>query len=43
MNVDAKSPAVFFMQPPDELSLFVNRLNRLGAPYMVTGATAAIV
>jgi hypothetical protein len=31
------------MQPPDEISLFAERLNRLGVPYMVTGATAAIV
>jgi len=27
----------------DEVTLFVNLLNRLGRPYMVTGATAAIV
>lgn len=25
-----------FMPPPDELSLFVNRLEATGAPYMVT-------
>ena len=43
MSAGAKSPAVFCMQPPDEISLFASRLNRLGVPYMVTGATAAIV
>ena len=31
------------MPGPDELSLFVVRLEALGAPYMVTGATAAIL
>lgn len=31
------------MPPPDELSLFVARLEAMGAPYMVTGATAAIL
>lgn len=31
------------MHPPDELSLFVERLESVGAPYMVTGATAAIL
>ncbi len=31
------------MPPPDELSLFVARLEAIGAPYMVTGATAAIL
>jgi len=31
------------MLPPDELSLFVSRLESTGAPYMVTGATAAIL
>ncbi len=31
------------MQEPDELSLFAERLEQIGAPYMVTGATAAIV
>ena len=31
------------MREPDELSLFVVRLEQLGAPYMVTGATAAII
>jgi hypothetical protein len=31
------------MQPPDEISLFAGKLNQLGVPYMVTGATAAIV
>lgn len=31
------------MPPPDELSLFAVRLEALGAPYMVTGATAAIL
>jgi hypothetical protein len=31
------------MPGPDELSLFVVRLEAIGAPYMVTGATAAIL
>jgi hypothetical protein len=31
------------MPTPDELSLFVVRLEAIGAPYMVTGATAAIL
>jgi hypothetical protein len=31
------------MPAPDELSLFVSRLEIIGAPYMVTGATAAII
>lgn len=31
------------MPGPDELSLFVTRLEKLGAPYMATGATAAIL
>jgi hypothetical protein len=31
------------MPAPDELSLFVARLESTGAPYMVTGATAAIL
>jgi len=31
------------MRPPDELSLFVSRLEEVGAPYMITGATAAIL
>lgn len=31
------------MPAPDELSLFVRRLESIGAPYMVTGATAAIL
>ena len=31
------------MLPPDELSLFAARLESLGAPYMITGATAAIL
>ena len=31
------------MPIPDELSLFVVRLETIGAPYMVTGATAAIL
>jgi hypothetical protein len=31
------------MPEPDELSLFVARLETVGAPYMVTGATAAIL
>lgn len=31
------------MPAPDELSHFVRRLEAIGAPYMVTGATAAIL
>lgn len=31
------------MPEPDELSIFVARLEAIGAPYMVTGATAAII
>jgi len=31
------------MHEQDKLGLFVNRLEELGAPYMVTGATAAII
>ena len=31
------------MPGPDELSLFVERLEAVGAPYMVTGAAAAIL
>ena len=31
------------MHGPVELELFVSRLEAVGAPYMVTGATAAIV
>lgn len=31
------------MPAPDELTLFVTRLEATGAPYMVTGATAAII
>lgn len=31
------------MHAPDELSLFVERLEAVGAPHMVTGATAAIL
>lgn len=31
------------MHPQDEIGLFTARLNRLAVPYMVTGATAAIV
>lgn len=31
------------MPGPDELGLFVDRLEAIGAPYMVTGATAAIL
>lgn len=31
------------MLAPDELSLFVQRFEAVGAPYMVTGATAAIL
>ena len=31
------------MPGPDELSLFIGRLEAIGAPYMVTGATAAIL
>jgi hypothetical protein len=37
------SPIESFMPAPDELSLFVERLEAIGAPYMVTGATAAIL
>jgi hypothetical protein len=43
MSAAGKSPAAFSMHPPDEISLFAGKLNRLGVPYMVTGATAAIV
>jgi hypothetical protein len=31
------------MRAPDELTLFVTRLEFMGVPYMVTGATAAIL
>lgn len=31
------------MHGPDELTIFVQRLESIGAPYMVTGATAAIL
>ncbi|MBL9203682.1 MAG: hypothetical protein JNN01_01255 [Opitutaceae bacterium] len=31
------------MPAPDEVSLFVGRLESTGAPYMITGATAAIL
>lgn len=31
------------MLAPDELTLFVARLEAIGAPYMITGATAAIL
>jgi hypothetical protein len=31
------------MPGPDDLSIFATRLERVGAPYMVTGATAAII
>jgi hypothetical protein len=31
------------MHAPDELSLFAVRLAATGAPYMITGATAAIL
>ncbi|MGH8020244.1 MAG: hypothetical protein ACREIA_18590 [Opitutaceae bacterium] len=31
------------MRAPDELTLFVERLESVGAPYMITGATAAII
>lgn len=31
------------MPEPDELSLFALRLAATGAPYMITGATAAIL
>jgi len=31
------------MPPPDDLGLFAARLEAVGAPYMVTGATAAII
>ncbi|WP_298288790.1 hypothetical protein [Novosphingobium sp.] len=39
----APSPTAFSMQEPDELSLFAVRLAATGAPYMITGATAAIL
>ncbi len=31
------------MHAPDELSLFAERFESIGAPYMITGATAAII
>jgi hypothetical protein len=31
------------MPAPDEISLFAERLNAIGAAYMITGATAAII
>ena len=31
------------MSSPDLISLFIAPLNRLGVPYMVTGAVAAII
>ncbi len=31
------------MHTPDEVALFALRLEAIGAPYMVTGATAAIL
>jgi len=31
------------MPAPDEITLFAGRLNELGADYMITGATAAII
>ena len=31
------------MPAPDEIEVFVERLNRVGADYMITGATAAIL
>lgn len=31
------------MQTPDELTLFATRLEATGVPYMITGATAAII
>lgn len=31
------------MLPPGELSLFASRLERVSTPYVITGATAAIV
>lgn len=31
------------MRGPDEIGMFVARLNAVGAPYMITGATAAII
>lgn len=38
-----RSPTASCMPAPAELSLFVARLEASGAPYMVTGATAAIL
>jgi hypothetical protein len=38
-----RSPNVFCMPAPDEISLFVERLDSVGADYMITGATAAIL
>ena len=37
------SPTESSVAPPTELSLFAARLEGVGAPYMITGATAAIV
>ncbi len=31
------------MHAPDELSLFASRLEAINSPYMITGATAAIL
>ncbi|MBE2215775.1 MAG: hypothetical protein IAE82_18015 [Opitutaceae bacterium] len=31
------------MHAPDEMTLFASRLDAVGAPYMITGATAAII
>jgi hypothetical protein len=31
------------MHAPDEIALFAGRLNSIGAEYMITGATAAIL
>jgi hypothetical protein len=36
------SPIESCMHAPDELSLFAARLEAIGVPYMITGATAAI-
>jgi hypothetical protein len=36
-------PIGFYMPPPDDLIFFALRLEEVGAPYMITGATAAIM
>lgn len=40
---NARWRTVFSMHTPDEVALFALRLEVIGAPYMVTGATAAIL